>query len=177
MAKLTLDFTKIANVTLEFNRSMADTDGKFVEMDIIIHGKSAGAPLHYHPYSEEIFEVKEGSCELFCFGKWQVLQQGYNITVPKGMIHGFRKKDNARAVVMTRLTPPSDYEKYLSMVAQLINSGKIKPKMNLKFFIYHAIVRTRYNQSTQFKGVMMSGMIGMLSRIGKLLGYKLPEAE
>ena len=121
--------------------------------------------------------MKEGNCELYCFGKWEVLEQGYNITVPKGMIHGFRKKDNARAVVMTRLTPPSDYEQYLSTVALLINTGKIKPKMNLKFFIYHALVRTKYNQSTQFKGVMMSGMIGMLSRLGKILGYKIPEIE
>ncbi len=80
-----LDFTAVAGFVQTFLVTAEETNGAYVELEMVLKPGAEGAPLHVHPYQEERFEVKEGVLDVFHRGAWHKLRAGDVAVVPPGM--------------------------------------------------------------------------------------------
>jgi quercetin dioxygenase-like cupin family protein len=66
-------------------------------MDLLSH--SGGTPLHIHPFTEESYDVLQGTFEVNIGGVKNTAAAGERVVVPKGVAHTFRNTSNETATV------------------------------------------------------------------------------
>src|SRR5262245_13435728 len=121
-----MDFTAVSGFVQTFLIKKEETDGRFVELEIVLKPGARGAPRHVHPHQEERFEVKEGTMDVFHDGAWHKLGAGDVAVVPPGMPDEFRNTSARPAKLLCRISPALDFQDMNVAVMQLINEGKIK---------------------------------------------------
>lgn len=87
--------------------SAADTDGESVVLEILLSGKTAGAPPHIHPEQEERLQVLQGSLLLLVDGRERTLGPGERWTVAAGAAHSY-SNPAAEPVHFVVETTPAD---------------------------------------------------------------------
>jgi mannose-6-phosphate isomerase-like protein (cupin superfamily) len=95
-----------------------------------------GPPIHFHPQQSEIFEVIQGELDVFKGKKWFTLKAGDKLFIPKKTAHSFRNTSNDVVVFDFAVTPKIGLTHLLLTLDELVKSGKVTSKKDLKSILY-----------------------------------------
>ena len=87
---------------LTFLKTASDTGGEMLAFEYLVPPRTAGPPLHVHPYQEERFvEVLSGTLRARLGDEERSLGKGQGLTVPPGAPHTWRNDggDEVRMLV------------------------------------------------------------------------------
>jgi quercetin dioxygenase-like cupin family protein len=144
-----MDFTAVMGFVQTFLVSQEETNGRYVELEIVMKPGAGGAPLHIHPYHEERFGVKGGVVDVFHSGTWHKLKAGEVAVVPPGMPDQFKNTSDKPATLLCRVSPVLDFQDMNIAMMKLITDGKMKSQSDLKSIIYGAMVLKQFPKSVR----------------------------
>src|SRR4051794_27586979 len=112
-------------VTVEIRRSAADTEGEFVEFDVV--GRACGflAQPHIHTGQTESYEVIAGTMHLDVGRRRHVLRPGQTMSVPAGVAHAQRPGDAGSGRVRVQVRPAGSTESFLRRLADMCARGDV----------------------------------------------------
>jgi len=168
-----MDFTDLSGFVQTFLKTQEDTNGKFVELEIVLKPGARGAPRHVHPQQEERFEVKDGVVDVFHGGAWHKLGVGEVAVVPPGMPDEFRNTSAKPATLVCRISPALDFQDMNVTVMKLVNEGRIRSQKDVKSIIYSAMVLERFPKSLRMLNPMYRWTTSLFAFLGKCLGYSI----
>ena len=158
----------------EITRSTGDTDGDLLEMRFeIASAPGESPPLHIHPHAEERYRVLSGALEVNVEGEWERVPAGETHAVPAGTAHTFR---NTVPVELVNVHQPAlDFERFFRRFHRLVRErGVGLPPKDFKSFVLWGMLFAEHERevvSVKPPQVVMR----LLARLGRLLGYRLPE--
>jgi mannose-6-phosphate isomerase-like protein (cupin superfamily) len=171
MNKRTLDLRKVFGMVVTYDDAQELNSPKKpfeVITELYPGGESA---IHVHPHQDEIYEVREGEIQLYLNGSWKTLKAGEQATISKGSIHAFRNKGKQKVVAFNIHTPGLRFGEMLERIQKYINEGKITGTTGFKNLAYMSSIMVEYKDvMTTIKPP--SAVIKVMSRVGKLFGYK-----
>jgi mannose-6-phosphate isomerase-like protein (cupin superfamily) len=173
--KQVLDITPIGMI-LRVVKTGAETNGQALEMEWELLPFQSGTPVHLHPFAEEYYKILEGKMEVNMNGKWQLLQAGDVLTVPKGTPHTFRNPDNSITRVYNIHSPAMRFDAYfkgLHDIVTKLSAGKNeKLKMNLDVAMHMSVLMKKYPEEI-ISVNPPNFIVSILNGIGKLRGIKV----
>lgn len=168
-----LDFTAVSGFVQTFLVTKEETNGRYVELEIVMKPGAGGAPLHIHPHQEERFEVKEGVVDVFHNGTWHKLKAGEVAVVPPGMPDQFKNTSDKPAKLLCRVSPVLDFQDMNIATMKMINDGKMKSQSDLKSIIYGSMVLKRFPKSVKMLNPTYRWTTSFFAFIGKCLRYSV----
>lgn len=165
-----LDLRSIFGVNATVTTSSADTDGAFVEMDVMAEPGSKTV-IHYHPEQEETYQVLEGTLEVLHDGEWHAVASGESLMVPQGAVHAFRNASEVPVRFLNVHRPALGFQAYLETLDRLSRAGKIKGTKDVRSLIYISMSAKEHQPDVPVKPPLW--VIGGLAFIGRRLGYTL----
>ena len=162
------DFTALSGFVQTFLATQEDTDGRYVELEIVLQPGAGGAPLHVHPNQEERLEIKAGVVEVFHSGRWHTLNAGDVAVVPPGMPDRFQNRTQS-----PRISPVLDFQDMNVAIMKLINEGKVKSQKDPKSIIYSAMVLKRFPKSLRMLNPTYRWTTSIFSTVGTILGWSI----
>jgi quercetin dioxygenase-like cupin family protein len=169
----TMDFTAVSGFVQTFLVTQEETDGRFVELEIVMAPGAAGAPLHIHPRQEERFDVTEGVVDVFHAGAWHKLHPGDVAVVPPGTPDQFKNTSDRPAKLICRISPVLDFQDMNVAVMKLITDGKIRSQKDLKSIIYSSMVLRRFPESLRMLNPTYRWTTSLLAQLGQFLRYSI----
>lgn len=169
----TMDFTAVSGFVQTFLVTQEESNGKYVELEIVLKPGAGGAPLHIHPHQEERFEVKEGVVDVFHGGTWHKLQPGSVAVVPPGMPDQFKNTSAKPARLLCRISPVLDFQDMNVTVMKLIHEGKIQSQRDLKSIIYSSMVLERFPRSLRMLNPTYRWSTSLFAFVGRCFGYSV----
>ena len=133
-------------------QASADTQGKSLDLYWeLLPGCNMKDPLiHTHPNAIETYEVLEGEMEFFIEDKWVAAKKGDQLTVPKGVTHGFRNPTEKIVTVYNTHQPALRMENYFEDVCKVLDKltfNKTKDfKMNFRTMLYMSVLMNNYRE-------------------------------
>lgn len=130
-------------------------------------------PLHVHPHAEETYRVLSGALEVNVEGEWQEVPAGESHTVSAGTPHTFR--NNVPVELINIHQPALEHERFFRRFHKLVTEqGVSLPPGNFKSFVLMGMLFSDHERElVSVKPPQMAMRI--LSKIGRLLGYRLPD--
>lgn len=124
-------------------RTAADTNGKETVLDIVLHPKGAGPPLHYHKQFSEKFEILEGEMKVQSGKKVRTYRSGEEVTAEKGELHRFWSESDKPVKFRVTLSPAHEgFENTLAITYGLARDGHMNRKGVPKNFRHIALLAT-----------------------------------
>ncbi len=158
----------------KITQSTEDTNGEYLEMHFEIDGTEGNSPpLHTHPNAEESYEVLSGVLEVNVEGEWTKVPAGEKHSVPPGTPHTFRNREEVELKNVHK--PALEYERFFRRFHKLVTKrGVDLPPGNFKSFILMGMLFADHEQEiVSVKPPQF--VMRILSGLGSLLGYRLPE--
>jgi quercetin dioxygenase-like cupin family protein len=165
-----LDLRSVFGLEATVTTPSADTDGAYVEMDMVLQPKGHTDP-HYHPEQEETFDVLDGILEVLRDGDWQQVAPGESVSVPRGGVHAFRNATATPVRFLNVHRPALSFEGFLETLHRLIQAGKVKGPRGLRSGIYLSMSAVEQGTSVQLKPPQW--LLRGLAFVGRRLGYRL----
>jgi mannose-6-phosphate isomerase-like protein (cupin superfamily) len=171
----TLDMSPIGMI-FHIVKTPRQTNGRSLEMEWEVLPKADGTPLHIHPSAKESYKVTEGQLEINIGGKWKLLQQGEELTVPEGTPHTFRNTTDHITRVYNTHSPAMRYDEYFeglnSIVSRLSRGSKEQLKINFNSATHLSMLMKKYKEEIVSVNPP-NFIVSVLNRIGKLKGLKV----
>ena len=168
-----MDFTAVAGVVQTFLVTQEETDGRYVEVEVVMDPGAGGVPRHVHPHQEERFEVTEGVVDVFHSGRWHKLAAGEVAVVPPGMPDQFKNTSDERATVVVRLSPALDFQDQCVASMKLIDDGRVRSQKDLRSLIHGSMLLKRYPESTRMLNPALRWTSSFFAFIGRCLRYSI----
>ena len=89
-----------------------DVAGSENGMNLIL-ANTDGPPIHLHPLQEELITVVDGVLEVYKDKKWNKLNAGEQIFIPKNAAHTYRNRSSAPCIFEYKLTPKGSFSKMM----------------------------------------------------------------
>jgi quercetin dioxygenase-like cupin family protein len=164
-----------------FNRTSADTNGEYLEIELQLAPDGQVPGMHVHPEQEERFEVLEGRMEFRMGLKKIEAGPGDVVTVPAGKAHKFSNPGDDTAVARVTVTPALEMERLFETTVALAEEGRVMksgmPKpLDLALFVreFKREVRAPFSP-----GALQRGMLAPLAKLASIRGhgrrYRRPE--
>ncbi len=149
-----------------------------LEMEVSYPARSNEPPAHYHPLQTEHFTVLEGEMTMRIAGEIRTLQTGDTLMIRPNVSHSMWNDTKARTIMHWTITPALNSEQMFETLAELANSGKTdsdgRPTLIYAAMTFHRFEREfRLTRPAHF---IQKAVFGFLTRLGHLLGYRLPAA-
>ena len=141
-------------------------------MEFLVPPGTMPTATHVHPQQEESYAVKEGTMEVLVGRSWSTLEVGQSATVPAGTPHAFRNRSEVPVRFLNEHRPALRFEEYFRAVHGLSEAGKIKGGLDVRGVLYAWVLIDEYDDTMQPVGGMQSALIGSLTAVGRLLGYR-----
>lgn len=174
-ANQTLDMAPIGMI-FHIVKTPTDTNGRSLEMEWELLPNTGGTPLHIHPEAEESYRVLSGQLEVNLNGKWQLLQQGEEITVPAGTPHTFRNPVNSITRVYNTHSPAMRFDEYfegLSSVVNKLSRGSQKSlKINFNVATHLSMLMKKYKKEIVSVNPP-DFVVSLLNSVGQIRGLKV----
>jgi hypothetical protein len=133
----------------------------------------AGSIIHYHPEQEETYQVVDGTLEVFRDGRWRAVPSGKSLTVPPGMVHGFRNTSGAPVRFVNVHRPALAFQEQLETLDRLIRAGKIRGTKDPRSLIYMSMSAVEHRPDVAVKPPQW--VVKALAYLGRRLGYTLED--
>lgn len=162
----------ISGEQITFNRTAADTDGEYLEIELRLAADGKVPGTHVHPEQEERFEVLAGRMRFRMGLKTIEAGPGEVVTVPAGKAHRFANAGDSEAVARVTVTPALRMEDLFETAAELARDGRVMetgmPKpLDLALFVREFKREVRGPLSP---GALQRAMLAPLARIGRARG-------
>jgi uncharacterized protein YndB with AHSA1/START domain/quercetin dioxygenase-like cupin family protein len=106
-------------VQVELRRTAADTDGEYIEFDVVGRARGFLAVEHVHRSQTEHYEVIEGVMRLSLDGKEHLLGPGDEMTTPPGTPHAQLAAGEGEGRVRVTLRPAGRTQEFLERLAAM----------------------------------------------------------
>lgn len=110
--------------TATFLKLPEETNGEYLQVEIVSQPYTRGPPMHIHPISTEQFEVQEGEVYVTVSGEEHVLTVGESLVIPVGTPHTYRTESSGARTIGT-VTPPGRFAEFLTTEYALMHAGKL----------------------------------------------------
>ena len=108
-----------------FRKTAAETDGKYVEIDLVLAPDGAVPGTHVHPLQVETFEVIKGKMKFRMGLKTVKAGPGETVVVPAGKVHNFANDGDEPAHVRVTLEPALKMEELFETSVALAKAGRV----------------------------------------------------
>jgi mannose-6-phosphate isomerase-like protein (cupin superfamily) len=160
----------------EITKSTADTGGEYFEAINVLAPNFAGPPLHTHPTAQESYAVVSGTLDVCVGSEWRKLGPGESVDVPAGTPHTLNNTSGAEVRLINVHKPALDFERFFQRLHGLVCSYGVKlPPKGLRSSILVSMLFSEHPE--ELISVKPSRRVmKAFALIGKVLGYKLPQA-
>ncbi len=113
--------------TFVIRRTTEDTEGAFVELDLLMHAGGGPGMLgtHRHPGAEERVQVLEGVVTIRVDGTDHTVTAGESVRIPSGVSHSIRNESDRFALVRGRFEPAAHMDTWFVQVHRAGGSGRV----------------------------------------------------
>ena len=111
-----------------FRKTAAETDGKYVEIDLVLAPDGAVPGTHVHPLQVETFEVIKGQMKFRMGLKKVKAGPGETVVVPAGKVHNFANDGDEPAHVRVTMEPALKMEELFETSVSLAKQGRVSKK-------------------------------------------------
>lgn len=139
-----IDFSNALGIMMQI-KPTADFEGG----TILIKPHTQGLPSHYHPQQAELFNVIQGELEVLKNKQWIRLKEGDRILIPQRVLHSYRNVSDEIAVFDFALTPKIGISYLLFTLDELIKSGKITGRTDMRSRLHLSKVMASYPNIVQ----------------------------
>jgi quercetin dioxygenase-like cupin family protein len=108
-----------------FKAEKKDTGGGFSLLEVVLHPGS-GAPPHTHHKEDEAAYILEGSLEVRCEGRVEVVGTGSFVFLPRGKAHSYRVLGDVPVKLLAWYTP-GGAEGYFKKMGISAANGEPRP--------------------------------------------------
>ncbi|HEX2128561.1 MAG TPA: cupin domain-containing protein [Solirubrobacterales bacterium] len=115
----------VSGERIVFNRTAADTNGEYLEIELQLAPDGKVPGMHVHPAQEERFEVLEGRMRFRMGLRTIEAGPGDVVTVPAGKAHKFTNAGDETAVARVTVTPALEMERLFETAAELAEDGRV----------------------------------------------------
>ena len=136
---------QVTGEAITFLETAAETNGKYLYIQVALPPNGDGPPLHKHDEFEEEFEVISGNLTVTLGKEQHILTAGDKRLVTLGVAHTFTNNHDEPVVFRVRLTPPSHFEESVRIHYGLIDDGLVDEKGNPKAIEHTALILTLQN--------------------------------
>jgi mannose-6-phosphate isomerase-like protein (cupin superfamily) len=113
--------------TFVIRRTTEDTEGAFVEVDVLMNAGGGPGMLgtHRHPGAEERLQVLEGVVTIRVDGTDHTVTAGESVRIPSGVSHSVRNESDRFALVRGRFEPAAHMDTYFVQVHRAGGLGRV----------------------------------------------------
>jgi quercetin dioxygenase-like cupin family protein len=163
--------------TFQFVQTSADTDGRLLQIDMIIApgGGAKAAPMHIHPKSEERFYIQKGELTYVMNGKQGVAKAGDTVIIPPNVPHTWFNDTDRELLFRVEIEPAMDMEKLFEGLGGAVQAGVIVEGKQASPFLL-AMTIHKYPDNLYLAGVpvwLQKPVMAVLAWIGcHIVGYQ-----
>jgi mannose-6-phosphate isomerase-like protein (cupin superfamily) len=156
-------------------QSAADTNGEWIEIELIIKPNAFLLPIHIHANQTEEWQVISGSAIYQLEDEYRSLQPGEMVTFLPGVAHvNPRSASEVDLQVRMRVSPALDFHVLLETIMRACDYGHERPAGTLS--LLHGAVLLHGLQSKVYLANrpiwLQKLMLPVLSLIGRFAGYR-----
>lgn len=170
-----LEFSDGAVVTVV--DSPADPNRAPLVLEFAVPPGAMPTLVHVHPRQEETYAVREGAMEVLIGRSWSTLEAGQSAAVPAGTPHAFRNRSNATVRFLNEHRPALRFEEYFRTIHRLTETGKMKAGLDARSILYACVLIDEYADTMRPAGTLQRVVVGVLARVGRLLGMEARAGE
>jgi mannose-6-phosphate isomerase-like protein (cupin superfamily) len=113
--------------TFVIRRTTEDTEGAFVELDLLMNAGGGPGMLgtHRHPGTEEHLQVLEGVVTIRVDGTDHRVGAGASVRIPSGVSHSIRNESDRFALVRGRFEPAAHMDTYVVQIHRAGGFGRV----------------------------------------------------
>jgi mannose-6-phosphate isomerase-like protein (cupin superfamily) len=115
----------VSGERITFRKTSADTDGKYLEIDVELTPDGAVPGMHVHPNQEERFEILSGNVRFRKGLKKIDAKAGDVVVVEPGKAHKFKNKGEVGAAMRVRVSPALEMERLFETAVGLAHDGRV----------------------------------------------------
>jgi quercetin dioxygenase-like cupin family protein len=156
-----------------FRRTAADTDGEYLEMDLIVPEATSVAVEHVHRSQSETIEVLSGSFAVTVGGSaWRVLGAGERVEIPADTAHAWRNDGPGAARVRGTLRPALEAEEFFETFYALNRAGRTNAQ-GVPSLLQMSLTGPRYDVwLARPPRWVQRALFALLAPAARLLGYR-----
>ncbi len=113
---------------ITFRKTAADTNGEYVEIDLVLAPDGAVPGTHVHPKQVETFEVVSGKMKFRLGLKKVKAGPGEVVVVPAGAVHNFANDGDEPAHVRVKMEPALKMEELFETSVSLAKQGRVNKR-------------------------------------------------
>jgi quercetin dioxygenase-like cupin family protein len=155
---------------LIFRRTAADTNGAYVEFDIVVE-PGAGESDHMHPSVAEQFEVISGIVRFTVAGYPFTAIAGEKFTIPAGEWHSFSNVGAKDARVRVTVEPAAKIEWLYKSLFALAHSGDVNLESGLPNIWQKSVLMNEFRDELYTPPAFRT-LVRVAAFIGRLMGYE-----
>ncbi|MCG3167396.1 MAG: hypothetical protein POELPBGB_03186 [Bacteroidia bacterium] len=129
-------------------------------------------PQHVHLYSNEIFEMTEGTLTMNLASETRELKAGEAYTVPMNSLHGIKNKSGKTIRCRVTYTPTADADKLMGAMQQLLEEypEQVFKNQMRAFYIAKKLGWRDFSSPGNAGGRVAFAIIGFAASVGAALG-------
>jgi mannose-6-phosphate isomerase-like protein (cupin superfamily) len=104
-----------------------DSDGDLLELDAMWTATTGKPPVHFHPYQDEHFEIRQGELSVRLAGTTHVLRSGDTLDVPAGAVHSMWHSGTIPTLASWQVRPALRTEAFFEAVHNMRAAGYARP--------------------------------------------------
>ena len=159
---------------MQFLKTAADTNGEYVEIEVVVAPNGTVAAAHIHPYQTEEFTIVSGEVT-FKAGKDEIVARaGETVVVEPGTPHKFWNAGTEDARFRCVISPALQFEQLIETMFSLAEDGKTNKK-GLPNPLRLAVIANAHFADVRLPfppAWMQKAGLAIGAPLGSLLGYK-----
>jgi mannose-6-phosphate isomerase-like protein (cupin superfamily) len=159
---------------ITFLQTAEQTGGRLLQIEYVVEQpeNDPAIPLHKHLKCEERFETIAGELGVSLAGQDRILQVGESVTIQPGEAHTFWNAGEGELRFVTDVRPPGELQTYWETVFGLAEDNKVNANGLPNLLRMAVVAPLADSYDPRMPVPVMKGLIAILGRIGRLLGYK-----
>ena len=127
----------------------AATQGEYVEFEWVFPAGTFAPPPHLHPSQVEEYEVLEGRLDVTVDGRWQTLEAGESVSVPRAALHTFRNRSGAVVRVRNWHRPAVRFEEFIEQTSAALRAVDVKRRRDPRIAICLSMIMLAFEDTLQ----------------------------
>ncbi len=154
-----------------FTKTARQTGGEVFELEVAFRAGAPGTPEMVHSLQDETFEILSGSLNFRIGGQERRLTAGESLLIPKGTPHNWWNASDEEAHALVRIKPALRSEEFFASLYGLCSEKGALPNL-LQMAVLIDEHKDEGSYLTKPPLLVQEVVFGVLSPVGRLLGYK-----
>ncbi len=159
---------------MRFIQTHSSSGGETLEIDCVSPPTGVKEPEHVHPFQENKFRIRSGSCTFSVRGVERLVEAGDSISIPANTPHFFYNSGTADCQYIQEFRPALHIEDFFGTFFALANDGKLN-KQGIPNLLHGSLIMLKHrNEIRVTRPPWMAQLLAycILAPFGWLLGYR-----